>query len=233
MTKDPFEKIRSLVERKKLFTEVVALKSEIICKGSDESLFSFVPQKMMSESLVVGTIKSIERAPAPGEIEVLGNFMAEGERYFLTGPLKIAANEAILNVNSEIFKLQRRQSHRVIIPEDMKIFFTLTSLGNELMFLNAKFHDISVGGARIYFNPFEIAKMAKVPKFVAGTKITGVFHTPSGKSIEVEGELKHVLNLPNGVEHYGLELKTDKAAVKNRLMALVMDIQHKLVVGLP
>lgn len=233
MSKEPFEKVRSLVERKRLFGELMAKNLEVICKGSDDSLFAFFPQKMLSESLVVGEIKEIEKEPTAGDLEIVGNFSVDDERYFLKGSLKVTAFEGILHVNCDIYKLQRRQSNRVLIPEEMKLIFTLKSLDGHIFFINGKFHDISIGGARIYFPPAEKKKSPKGPPGPkAGMRFEGVIHAPSGKSIEVDGDIKHVLKTPEGEEHYGLEIKTDKIVVKNRLMSLVMDIQHKIVIGL-
>ena len=98
--------------------------------------------------------------------------------------------------------------------------------------MKGKFHDISAGGARVYFPPAELARAPQAkPGLLAGAKLNAVIHSPTGKNIEIEGEIKHLLKGPDGQDHYGVEIKTDKVVVKNRLMSMVMDIQHKIVTG--
>lgn len=235
MTKTPFDKIRSLVERRKLFEQVIAQQGEITCKGSDESLFLFKPTAMVEGDFVQGTIVSIEKMPSV-KTDLVGNFAVGTDRYFFTGVFASNGTQGAMNVNCDIFLLQRRASFRLSVRPQLGLFMAVIEFQGTPLYLIAHVADISAGGAKVYFGESHstsgITGTSKDPGLKAGSRFKAVIHPPSGKNLEVLCEVKHVQrSVVNDqmVDQFGVEFVGLDHRVKNRLMAMTMDLQQKLI----
>lgn len=235
MSKTPFDKIRSLVERRKLFEQVIAQQGEITCKGSDDSLFQFKPTEMIDGDFVQGAVVNIEKMPQI-KTDVIGNFAVGTDRYFFTGAFACNGAQGALSANCEVFQLQRRSSFRLSLRPQMGLFMAVIDFQGKPLYLIAHVADISAGGARIYFSETHstagISGTSKDPGLKAGARFKAVIHPPSGKNLEVLCEVKHMQKAvahDQMVDQFGVEFVDLDHRVKNRLTAMTMDLQQKMI----
>lgn len=230
MTKLPFEKVRSLIERRKLFEQLIRAGGEIICKGED-SLFKLKPNQILSGTILQAEIEVIDQAPQE-DLSAIGNFAIEADRYFFSGLLKIQGKLAELPLNCDVFLLQRRKTLRLALPAQWGLFLAMTEFHGRPVYISVSATDISAGGARIYFAELSGLVSSKDPGLLAGARFKAVIHPPSTRTIEVLCEVKHVHHSvmdQQTVTQYGVEFVEQTLAQKNRLLALTMDLQRKLV----
>lgn len=230
MSKLPFEKVRSLIERRKLFEQLIRAGGEIVCKGED-SLFKLKPTQIQTGTSLQAEIEAIDVAPQE-DLSAIGNFAIEADRYFFSGPLKIRGTQAELPLNCDVFRLQRRATLRITLSPQMGLFIAMTEFQERPVYVTVMVADISAGGARIYFGDLSSQGQQKDPGLKSGSRFKAVIHPPSTRNIDVLCEVKHlhqsVLN-QEAVTQYGIEFIEQTQAQKNRLIALTMDLQRKLV----
>ncbi len=235
MAKSPFEKVRSLVERKKLFIALLAERSEVVCKGEGEELFVFQPTEIVSESLLQGHMTSVDKIPDK-DMEIIGNFSVAGEKYFFTSQFKIMPLQgAIFHLSCDVFKLQRRGSLRLHIPSSLGIHLAITEFSGKAIYSVAQIADVSAGGARIFFSdlasPVPLANNSKTPELRPADKFKAILHLGTKRSLEVKAEVKHVqqaVHLGHIVDHIGIEFIESTQALRNRLLAMTMDVQQRM-----
>lgn len=235
MAKTPFEKVRSLVERRKLFEALLEEKTEILCKGDDESLFNFRPLVLAGGSVVQGWIVAIEKAPL-NDTNILGNFAVGSEKFFFQAPMKVTQTEGSFPVNTSVYRLQRRASVRLQVHPSYNMYLALTEFQGKNIYSIAQISDISAGGARIFFSEFQapIPAMgtAKNPGLRLGDQFKCVLHTGNHKNMELWGEVKHVQKASfhdEMIDHYGIEFVNANQSLKNRLVSMTMDLQRRMV----
>lgn len=234
-SKEPFEKIRSLLERKRLFEELFLSQGEIVCKGEEEGLFHFLPREIIENDEISGAIIAEGKVPN-GDLQVIGNFHVGAEKYFFVGILKVKNLIATLNLNCDVYKLQRRATFRLGIKNLEDIYLTITEFLGKPQYIAVALADVSAGGARLFFKnsaPFENFKgTTENPGLIKGSRFRGVIRPPSGKNIDLFAEVKHIQDVveeDGKVTYFGVEFYDTNPVLKNRLMALVMDLQRKMV----
>lgn len=237
--KTPFEKIRSLVEKRKYFQELIQRQEAIVCKDDRDHLFSFMPKKIVDESELKGTCVAIDSLPDKNG-NIIGNFGLGEEKFFFHGPMTMQnSSEVTLSIDCDLFKLQRRTHVRLQIEPEVRLHMIITQYKGRSTYIEAQVSDISAGGARIHFPEFPVHShpgiaTARNPGLRAGEKFMSVVHPPSGKTIEVMCEVKHQLQsaiLGDEMDQFGCEFVELTPLVKNRLLAMSMDLQKKIVAG--
>lgn len=236
----PFEKIRSLVERRKYFEELIRRKDAVVCKDDRDQLFSFFPTQMMNDSVVRGRCTAIDSMPVKSS-QVIANFAIGEEKFFFQGPMTLLAStdEVSIVIDSDLYKLQRRTHIRFQIEPEIRLHLVITKYHNKAVYIETQVSDISAGGVRIHFSQFPIHShpgiaTAHNPGLRQGDKFHAVIHPPSGKTLEVVCEVKHQLQSAvkgDEMDQYGCEFVELTPLLKNRLLALSMDLQKKIVSG--
>jgi hypothetical protein len=236
----PFEKIRSLVEKRKYFEDLIARKDAVVCKDERDQLFSFFPRQMVSESSVRGGCVAIDSMPVKNSV-VIANFSVGEERFFFQGPMTLlmGSDEVTISIDSDLYKLQRRTHIRIQVEPELRLHMVITKYHNRSVYIETQVSDISAGGVRIHFSQFPIHShpgiaTANNPGLRQGDRFHAMIHPPSGKTLEVVCEVKHQLQSAvkgDAIDQYGCEFVDLSTLIKNRLLALSMDLQRKLVSG--
>lgn len=237
--KTPFEKIRSLVEKRNYFQELIQRQEAIVCKDDRDHLFSLMPKKIVDESDLQGICVAIDSLPDKNG-NIIGNFGIGEEKFFFHGSMTMQSfSEVTLSIDCDLFKLQRRTHVRLQIEPEVRLHLIITKYKGRSTYIEAQVSDISAGGARIHFPEFPVHShpgiaTARNPGLRAGEKFMCVVHPPSGKTIEVMCEVKHQLQsavLGDEMDQFGCEFIELTPLVKNRLLAMSMDLQKKIVAG--
>jgi mannuronan synthase len=225
MEKEAFEKIRSNIEKKKLFEFAIREKSIFTLKTEDDTLFNFTPREI-SKDHVAG---SADLLPIlAGKQKAIGNFGVGQDRFFFHGFIEVQSKDVHVSFDVEVFKLQRRKTLRIAVPLSYPMYMNITSLAHKKVFLEAKVHDISAGGLRFYLVDQTLPVLPK--DLVIGASI----HPPSGKTIEISAVIRHLQTVPiEAMEtmQYGTELVSKNPVTTQRMMALSMEVQRKVILG--
>lgn len=235
MARSPFEKVRSLVERKKLFEGLLREQTEILCKGEDDSLFNMKPMVLSGDSALQGFMTPIEKLPSEDTV-ILGNFSVGSEKYFFHAPLKIQEEEASFQISCEVFKLQRRNSVRLQIHPTYEMYLAITEFQGKSVYTMAHLSDVSAGGAKIFFSEAQAQMLnlgtSKNPGLRIGDQFKCILRTGSKRNLELVSLVKHVqksVYQDEIIEQYGIEFIELTPLLQNRLVAMTMDLQQRMV----
>ena len=236
MAKSPFEKVKSLVERRKLFEALLREGSDILCKGEGESLFHFKPANLSREGWMQGSMIAVEKSLEHTGL-VLGNFSVSGERYFFSTEIELMKNgDTQFVVSCEVYQLQRRSSLRLHVQQSHGVYLAITEFQGKAIYVIAQIADLSAGGARIFFSdldsPVAATVNSKNPNLRAGDRFKAILHLGQKRSLEVNVEVKHIqqaVHLGQIVEHIGIEFIELTSVLRNRLVAMTMDLQYKMI----
>ncbi len=234
MSKIPFEKIRSLVERKKLFEALLKEQQpEMLCKGDDDTLFHLRPTALLGDSALEGKMEAIEGHPKK-DVEILGNFSVGTERFFIQTQLKVSANGASIPLNCDVYRLQRRASLRLSVNPAYDIYLSVTEAAGKPVYTIAQIADVSAGGARIFFSDVDSpipASNSKALNLKVSDRFKGILHFGNKKTLELQCLVKHTqqaVHRGQVVEHYGIEFVDLTTTLRNRLLSLTMDLQKRM-----
>ncbi|MEZ0391994.1 MAG: PilZ domain-containing protein [Pseudobdellovibrionaceae bacterium] len=233
--KTPFEKVRSLVERKKLFEDLLLEKGEMVCKGEDDSLFYFRPSAIVKDQHIQGWIRAIDQAPK-SDTNVLGNFSIGADRFFFQAAMNISGEEGVFETTCDVFKLQRRATVRLHVQASFGLYMAITELNGKSVYSVAQIADVSAGGARIFFStvesPIPALGNTSNPGIQMGSRFKAVLNFGNRKTVDVICEVKHSQQAVHRgviVEHFGIEFVDFTPGLKNRLLGLTMDLQRRMV----
>ncbi|MFN7825327.1 MAG: flagellar brake protein [Pseudobdellovibrionaceae bacterium] len=233
--KEPFEKIRSLIERRKLFEDLAQIRGEILCKGEDDSLFHFRPEKITSQKNTQGQeichasgrVTPVDRLPE-SSTGVIGNFSIDQDRFFFMAPMEYDGQEGQFKVDFDIFKLQRRTNFRINVPASVPMYCNIVGVAEESVFHETKVADLSAGGIRLYFE-------GQGSHLAPGLNVKLSLHPPSGKSLDLTGVVRHVQSvvLNNSIiPQYGIEFQDLTGLQKNRLISMTLELQKRVILGI-
>ncbi|PIS10861.1 MAG: hypothetical protein COT73_07130 [Bdellovibrio sp. CG10_big_fil_rev_8_21_14_0_10_47_8] len=142
----------------------------------------------------------------------------------------------MLPIACDVFRFQRRSHMRLQVRPEIDIFLALTEHNGKSIYQVAHLADISASGARIYFGNIHGTSFVDGPSKNPGLEIGQVFravlHPPSGKCIDLKVQVRHSLKTKGdqaSMTQFGVEFIDLPPVLKNRLAAMMMDLQYKIL----
>lgn len=216
MAKAPFERVFSLIERKKLLRRVAKDNLKVLIKFANNQVGEFKVQSVDDQSNLTGIIVG----PMPRDFEkTTALFYVDHDRYFLTTRIKKKGEQWVILNSAEFFKFNRRTAFRVRVPENLQLTYFIMSVRNIEVSKPVEVIDFSSGGARIKW--FLEKKMSN------GTPMKGVFQWGKGKVIPVEAVIVHCPQPGT----YGIRFVNLTSVTVNRLKMLSVEIQQTVHFG--
>lgn len=235
MNKD-FKKIRSLVDRRKIWSQASQQEHLIVIKVGD---FSFPARiKSLTENGI--WIQVTELPPGVSELklearyneyELLGYLTSAEDRYYFLGILNLSQDyvqvahtgELFIAFEFEVYELDRRGHFRVRLPDGERLPVHITHWCEQELSYQAQVVDLSGAGLRL-----QMEEGSKLKDWEVGQRIKGVIYSGPEKTIQFHGEIRH-LTLTSGGAQFGLQIVEERMKSSYRLMALTLAWQRKLV----
>lgn len=180
----------------------------------------------LSQDGVSGSLDPKHPQTQVQNIEILGQFQIEEDRFFINGQMSLLGDQAVISFAGEIFKLQRRSNFRISLPPSFPMYANVTQIAGKPSAFEARLADMSAGGCRIYFPE-------SGPNLASGTDIQIVLHPPSGRDFDFRAVVRHTQSVVfrNEIQaQFGLEFLEVPKATHLRLTSLVMDLQHRVII---
>lgn len=221
MTKEDdsdFEKIDREKDREKYWDEVVENKTNLLTQLSNGNTVLLTPVERKLAQLFVSASGLPDKDP-----KVLVSFSALKDRLFISTQLsRTPDGKHFIDIFGDLFRLQRRENFRIIIPDNAPIGVFINQLGDKNVKIKAKVVDLSLGGAFI-----ELPNQDHV--ILSGDWIAGIISTEKEVGIQFKGTVKHVREL-NSHKKVRVGVFFDKLVGNglNELNKLVMKYYHKM-----
>lgn len=216
--KEPFEKIRSNIDKRRVLGLLMKEKTEIVCKGDGEALFGFAVEDYNEREGLLGRLINISGEPPQKGEAIIANFAVAEEKYFMQSEYDTRAGVHILRPPEAIYLLQRRAHSRVNLPEGTERGVNIIKHNGKVSFIRAELLDVSAGGCRILCAGIG-------PRFAAGDTLTAVMHIKDKWRFEVEGQIRHCIpgdaNLIFGVQFINLN-----NTISQKIMMMMLELQR-------
>lgn len=222
--KEIFTKIGSVEERQKLVDDLIRLKVEVVCKleNSDDLIRLDV---LKSENKgVTCALRKGSLAPSGLPAQAVVSFELSNEKFFLAttlSPLQAGYFDLRI-IDSPIFRLQRRQSYRVRLPDRYASKVELVRLNGAPSKVSGKIADLSTGGCRLKI--IGERKSLNVNDVLEG-KITLGGREP----FEFRGQVRHErAETAPPAHHFGIEFLELPPPVAARLFAITLELHREV-----
>lgn len=227
MSQDPkeiFTKIGSADERNKLVDDLIRMKVEVVCKlESSDDLVRLDVLKSENKGLTCALRKG-SLSPTGLPAQVIVSFEITNEKFFMTTTLSaLQAGYFDLRIaEAPIFRLQRRQSYRVRLPDRYLTKVQLVRVNGSPSTVSGKVADLSTGGCRLRI--IGERKPLKIDDVIEG-KITLGARPP----FEFRGQIRHERSEAAPPAHsFGIEFLELPAPVAARLFAITLELHREV-----
>lgn len=149
MKPDPqsfFSKIKAAAEREKLFEDASHSKITVFCKGLSEKIYPLKIIKKEGQTLRCAFIK--ESLHESQKVIIMMN-LGEDKFFFSADLIKGAKQSASLELNEDVYKLQRRSHFRINIPDNLQSHFETIAINGSQQVFKFDIVDVSGGGLRL------------------------------------------------------------------------------------
>lgn len=221
--KDVFKKVH-LSDKKKILKKIVEDRLVCLVKTESNDVQQVVPIKIMDDKIVeCSFVKGKEFDLKNSEMGIV-SVNADDEKYFFYGLVTINGGKVYIDIQGDLFYLQRRKSARLEMPENYRASCRIIDYkGNPLPF-DCDVLDISSGGCKISLTSLE--PLIKVEALLT-LKITLGHRSP----FEVNGEVRHVKpihdfsDLPQVM---GIQFVKYDSKFEGKMLNLYMDVQREI-----
>ena len=214
MSKSPFERVFSLIDRRKLLQRVAKEKVSIVLKNEQDQVYIFKAQAIDKDFNLLGNIAT---AGLKDSEKVTALFYVDKERYFLTTKLKRKEEKQFVLLNdTQFFKFNRRNAFRIVLDGKADMTLQVMTIRNIDIKKDIEVIEFSSGGARI--------RWTGQSRLSPGTIIKGILQWKRNKIIPVDASIVH--NLGEGV--YGVRFVNLSPILANRLKMLSVEVQQTI-----
>jgi c-di-GMP-binding flagellar brake protein YcgR len=223
---DIFTRISDSSEKTRLFMDLAQSRGELIAKRPEPSAdaFMLIATDYSSERLLCKLTGATTTLPAKGNLTV--TCFVGGEKYFFQANYTYANDQVTLQTSEPLFHLQRREDYRIRIPLSYRALLEIVSINGQTKKTAIPIMDLSGGGCRIQVDP-------KVLPLKSHDEIRGHLFLPDRDPIQVVGSLRHTRmeNHGKGPMICGIQFVGLTEPMKNRIVAVVMDLYRELFAG--
>jgi c-di-GMP-binding flagellar brake protein YcgR len=223
---DIFTKISDVSEKNRLFRDLAAARGEIHAKRPEPSAdvlilmgFDFGDQTLSCK--ITGATH-----PLHSDGDLVLTFFIGGEKYFFMGHYRVVGENILLKTTEPLFHLQRRNDYRIRIPASYKTLFEVVAINGNTKKMSIPVTDLSGGGCRLVIN-------TQTLKLNVGDELRGHLFLPDREPIQLTGSIRHKkeeVHSKNNIA-YGIQFVGLSEMVKNRIIAVVMDLYRELFIG--
>lgn len=223
---DIFTRINDASEKARLMMDLASARGEIIAKRPDPSADVFI---LMAISYTHGKVNckvTGASSPLPPSGDLILTFFIGGEKYFFQTEYLSLGDQLSLSTAQPLFHLQRREDYRIKIPSGYKALFEIVSINGQTQKRSIPMMDLSGGGCRIQID-------LKVLPLKTHDELKGHLFLPDRKPISVVGSVRHLRGDSHGKGPVvcGIQFIGLTEPLKNRIVAVVMDLYRELFAG--
>ena len=223
---DVFTKISDASEKARLFTDLVAGKSELLAKLPDPiaDVFNLLAGQYKNQNVYCRVIGS--HPPLPPKGDIILYFFIGGEKYFYQTQFVMDGDQVVLKTDDSLFHLQRREDYRIKIPGSYKALLEIVSIAGKTAKHSIPILDLSGGGCRIQFDP-------KILPIKIQDELKGHLFLPDRDPISIVASVRYIKADTYGKKpsSCGMQFVGLTEPLKNRIIAVVMDLYREFFAG--
>lgn len=223
---DIFTRISDSSEKNRLFEDLAMSRSELHGKKPEPSADVFVLMAFNYNGSKLNCKLIGATTPLPPSGELIATFFVGGEKYFIQTEFQASGDQVSLATSNHLFHLQRREDYRIRIPSSYKALLEIVSINSQTKKHSIPMTDLSGGGCRIQIDP-------KLIPLKVHDVLKGHLFLPDRDPISIIGSIRHTRmeNQGRGPMTCGIQFTGLTEPLKNRIVAVVMDLYRELFIG--
>ncbi|HEX4925984.1 MAG TPA: PilZ domain-containing protein [Bdellovibrionales bacterium] len=157
------------------------------------------------------------------QAETIASFSLGPEMYFMKSSINAYDGIHTLDLGADLYKVQRRDNFRLVVPSNYKARFELRSVDLETM--KATFPVVDLSGGGLSFEMLYATDTLRV-----GSHITGLLKLGDSYSKPIVALVKHVRpfgSMGSGLYRTGIQFEEMSPAEHEEIIALVMKIHRE------
>ncbi len=219
---DVFTKISNPDEKTKIFQYLAANRVDLQARLLEKSSMLFTLKAFSLENQFLHcSITGMYKPKLEAKGELVLNFLAATEKYFLKTSYSLAMTNVIVSLKSDLYHLQRREDYRIKIPKGYGAHAEVASINGAPHLERITLDDLSAGGCRIN---------VKKGLLKQGDEMEALIVLPMKNPIPCTMNVKHVSQNSQfkDFEFAGIQFSKISEINKNKLSATVMDIYREI-----
>jgi hypothetical protein len=223
---DVFTRISDNSEKARLFSDLAYSRSEVLAKKADAKADVFVLLAYDFSANLLQCKLAGPTHPLSGSGDLILTFFVGGEKYFQQTSFQVNGDIVSISIQPPIFHLQRREDYRIKLTSSYKTLLEIVSINGKTHKHSIPIMDLSGGGCRIQVDP-------KFLSLKVSDELRGHLFLPDRDPIPVTGSVRHIRleNHGKGPATCGIQFIGLTEPVKNRIIAVVMDLYRQLFAG--
>lgn len=217
---DIFNKVSSAEERRKIFDDLIKSRTEIFCKGTSNEVFKLSCERVSAENRMMCQFQKTDDFEPAIPSALICQFDLSGEKYFFKSTLDYHIKNYVLDLNTELFHLQRRQSYRINIPSSARTSAELIHSQSKES-LKATPADLSTGGCRLLCK-------GSFP-WKTSDKVHLQLKIGQRDPMQLPGVIRHIRQAtPSSTGTYiGIQFEGISSAVEKELFSITMELYRE------
>lgn len=210
-------------EREIAFNDLVARQPLLSAAAEDNSTFLYRVAQVVGSRIYLTVLEETRPAKVGEEIRLIFS-LATGQ-YALVANIEASsgAGSAVIDfAKSELLRLQRRDSFRIVIPSNVSLEFYLNSKIKAEYAIRVA--DVSLSGAALRMNPDQISQ------YWVGSSIKGSLVVHGRDPIELEGVIKHHFAKEQGqpTQKVGVQFQKLSPEQHRELLSLTLHLHREI-----
>lgn len=203
-----FQKVTFEKEREKILSDLYTKSIQLSGLTDDRRELLFKVKTLDGENLVLEFAEPTVKGVKPGQALQVVFGLADGLFLFLTKADRVEGGRIHAKVGPELYKMQRRNNFRALVPPDANVVFRVASF-NTQTFPKKELSgvDLSAGGIRLRWN-------SGLPQPKVEDQLSGWLRLPTGKELELFGTIRTVFvrdgDIDVGVEFQNLSIRDEQ-----------------------
>lgn len=220
---DIFKKVH-LSDKKKLFRIMAELKALLLVKLEQENVFQVYAEKVNEDKFLECKFKDGDKVNlVKSEVGVVNLSFGE-DRYFFSGVISFVADKVLIDIQDDLYFLQRRKSARMEIPDTYPASARILDLNGKIQPYEFKILDFSSGGCRL--------SLAAIEPFIkVNAKFKLLITLGHRSSFDVDVQVRHVKEI-NSIKDLpqvmGVQFVSSEVSFEGKMLNLYMDVQREI-----
>lgn len=224
-----FQKVGTRKERERAFILLTQSKAKFECQIAGKKVISVTPDYVKDSYMMVITQEAL-----PVNQEVIVTFQVGQEKYFMKTTFKVHdfARHYMMSIEPALFKLQRRNSFRIQIPNEYMARVYIETVDGKTMVQKFSLFDLSGGGFSFEIPSNSLFKLNKDQNVEGEIEVGGRFKK------RFAAVVRHAIKMGSqgsGLTKIGTEFTrigaVDQQDIVNTVMEIHRDMFSKFKIG--
>lgn len=155
-------------------------------------------------------------------VQVVIDFKFNEDRYFMQTTANMENDKVQINLDPDLFVLQRRRSARVDIPFSYPHQVRVIEHHGKVVFIEGRIVDFGAGGCRV-----EVLQMD--PLFSVSDQVVLVIRLSHRNPLTLKAQVRHTVGTSSaGNQIFGVQFQGLGPIMENKMMSLLMEVQKEL-----